>query len=172
MGSGRIDAVILVVNSEEFKAAIQRFLIRGFKQPSFHKAHVENMTVYFAVVGQDDDETSETLNIAIIAQSEMGAFGQANVVATAIKELNPKVFISMGVGWGISSEEKKAKMGDVMISHHIVEFSFDTKIKEDGTIETRSERPAAGKGIYARFSDAVRQWNFTRYFTGYLKIKR
>lgn len=159
---GRIDVIILTVNEEEFKAAVQKFIIRGPDPPPYAKANVGAVTVYFGCVGGPKDP----LSIGIIKQTKNGPFEQAFVASEAIQNLKPRAIISVGVGWGNSGKGfENSRLGDVMVSNTLVEFSDNAKVGEDGEILCRPERPHAGKLLSSRFAAAAlpRQWHFPWY---------
>lgn len=155
---GRLDILLLTVNQEEFKAAIQRFCI--LSGSGILKANVGQLTVYFGRVGQGDN-----LSFGIVNQAEMGPFPQFNVVTEAIEKLKPRAIVSVGVGWGNKgNDESTAAEGDVMVSQYLAEFTNNTKIYPDNVYHSRSEMPPAGKLVFARFQDLSQpgQWVFTR----------
>lgn len=148
------------MNDEEYKAVIQKFFVD--QGASIYEAIVKGQTMYFTGnIGADK------LGLAVIKQ-KMGGYHMANVVTDISKILRPRAIISVGVGWGnkqrLMAKNSNADFGDVMVSECVAEFTIDTKITQEGHLETRSHIPAAGTLLFNRFSSlaAPGRWEFCR----------
>lgn len=163
---GNLDVVFLTVNSEEFKATVHRFCVKPNNSESTHDLHLEkanvgSLTVYFGSFGADN------LRIGVVGH-KMGAEGQQRTVEKVLPMLNPRVIVSIGVGWGnpnLLAQEKPAYFGDVMVSETLVEFGKNTRVDSAKSFYSRCEQPLAGTELIRnRFMEASRtgQWKFER----------
>lgn len=162
---GRIDVVLVKANAAELSACLRRFCLPEIEDHPIPAANVDILVVYFGRVGTG----SRKLSVGVIKQPEIGAFSQAGVVTKAIENLRPRAIISIGVGWGnnsIQHDGKLARLGDVMVAKTIVEFTVNAKVGPDGSFYSRSEVPATGKLLAARFDAFAQpgQWRFPRYY--------
>lgn len=153
---GRLDVVLVTVTDEEYRAAIQRFFViphdfqpQGSKSLTIELANVGSLTVYF---GKLNPEQTDSLNFGLIHQPAIGAFTQFSVVSEVIKKLKPRAIVSVGIGWGNNTHSTiKLRVGDVMVSSSIQEFTANTRLGPDNRMHSRSEMPAAGTLLITRF---------------------
>lgn len=127
---------------------------------SVYKSNLHEVTVYFAEIGDPQDP----VHVGIV-QSDMGAYSQLEVVNTVIGVLQPRVVISIGVGWGnpfAIRGPKDPRFGDVMVSKTLLDFTNNARKGKDGRFVSRSEVPGADGLLVSRFRDAgqLRNWRF------------
>ena len=122
-----VDILLLTVKECEFLSCLS-FLNKGFVK-SYHK---KLGYVYFGDIGDD-----ERLKIAVlqITMGSSGAGGSLVAVPNAVPILRPKAVFC--VGFCGSLNEKKAKLGDVVVSSRLITYAFVKHTK--GGIEQRGD---------------------------------
>ena len=122
-----VDILLLTVKLCEFLSCLS-FLNKGFVK-SYHKTLGY---VYFGDIG--DDETL-TLKIAVlkIRMGSSGPGGSLVAVPNAVAILRPKAVFCVGFCGGLN--EKKAKLGDIVVSSKLITYAFVKHTK--GGIEER-----------------------------------
>lgn len=131
---GAVDVVLLVVNEAEFAAVSEKFLVLSQQRAT---AILEaGYYAYFGKVGQ--------LSFVVVKASNMGGYPQNVIVNIVVKNLKPKVIISVGVGWGHKAlvEEKGGALADVMVSKTVLDCANNFKETPE-KLELRDSAPAS-----------------------------
>ena len=135
-----IDILLLTVKDCEFLSCLD------YLSGRFKSYNLDLGWVYFGKIGNGDPK----LKIAVI-QCNMGSSGPQGstiVVPKAVRLLKPKAVICVGYCAGL--EEKKVKLGDVIISSKLSTYA-PTKVTKDKIIERGVQVPAS-----PRLSDLIR----------------
>ena len=121
-----VDILLLTVKDCEFLSCL------SFLNPGFYKSHHDNLGyVYFGCFG--DSETTK-LRIAVVKCHKGSTVpgGSAIVVKIAAKVLRPKAVFN--VGFCGCLDERKAKLGDVVVSAKLITYAHVT-VTADGIQE-------------------------------------
>lgn len=95
----------------------------------------------------------------MLARSGMGTEGvrgSSQTLADAIKRINPKIVIAVGIAFGVN--RKKQKIGDVLISNQIQQYGLQ-KVDKEGEIIPRGDRVPASAMLIDRCEDGALFWD-------------
>ena len=123
-----VDILLLTVKLCEFLSCLS-FLNKGFVK-SYHKTLGH---VYFGDIGDDAETLSLKIAVLKIKMGSSSPGGSLVVVPNAVPILRPKAVFCVGFCGGLN--EKKAKLGDVVVSSKLITYAFVKHTK--GEIEER-----------------------------------
>jgi nucleoside phosphorylase len=109
--------------------------------------HKNNLTYYYGIFGKYK---------AAHVQCDMGSLTRASSIATIIEAISifkPKVVVMVGIAFGI--DDKKQKIGDVLVSEAIIPYN-SKRVGRSKTI-SRSMMAPSSKRLLNRFKN-VRTW--------------
>ena len=136
-----IDILLLTVKECEF------FSCLSYLNPGFCRSYYKSLGyVYFGDIGEDETK----LKIAVI-QCSVGAAvpkGSAVVVPKAVQILGPKAVFCVGFCGGLN--DKKVKLGDVVISAKLITYA-PSKVTDNDVIERGVRVP-----VKTRVADLIR----------------
>ena len=143
-----IDALLVVVNTNEFKSTIKCF--DPVENNKIYRVDKGGATYYLGKMGA---------KFVLLARCQMGSIspgGSAQVVRTCIELWKPKAAIQLGVCF---AKSKKFAPGDVVVSEKLF-FYEDMRI---GTEEIwRGSKPDADSRLVSCFFHASQEWEFRR----------
>jgi nucleoside phosphorylase len=131
----KVDIAIITIREDEFNAVIQRFKPRPFHQPGKRSYGISNV--------QAKDGCHYT--VAIARCSEQGNDTSHKLASDMIRDLNPQIFLVVGIAGGVPHDE--FTLGDVIVSTRIHNLNVG-KQNEDGTITFNIQG-----GIHPRIGD-------------------
>lgn len=119
-----------------------------------------NQTYYLGILG---------VYKVVVIQSGMGSSGRNSSLVTTLRAIElwkPKAIIMVGIAFGINA--KKQRIGDVLVSSHIIPYE-NARLNKDDSIFYRSELPPASTLLVNRVKN-VREWNYQLTKTKNAKI--
>jgi nucleoside phosphorylase len=143
--------LILVVTATDLETRATHEKIKPLKgQNKILKVFEGDLTYYFGLLGN--------YKVAHV-QSSMGSLsrnGSIMTISTALKELNSRIVIAVGIAFGV--DEEKQNIGDVLISESVIPYNAKRVGKHD-TIQRGIEAPSS-KILLSRFKSIKTTWEF------------
>lgn len=93
-------------------------------------------------------------------ESKMGSSTMGGSIMTthqALLDWNPTIIIMVGIAFG--KDKKKQKIGDVLISQHVIQYQH-IKINKLGKIEARGDQHHCGLKLLNRFKSYHKDWHY------------
>lgn len=149
MIKSQISFLIVTATDIETREVLNNFSELPSEQGIIEVA-IANQTYYVGILG---------VYKVVLVQSKMGSTAPNSSLLTTLRAIevwNPKAILMVGIAFGI--DPKKQRIGDVLISSHIIPYE-NTRINKDDSRIYRSELPPASTLLINRIKN-VRDWDF------------
>lgn len=146
----QVDILLVTVNEHESEA-LHRLIKPMPDKDVILKASNDMLTYSIGVLGK---------YIVCHVESKMGSAtmgGSLMTMQQSLADWNPKIIVMVGIAFG--KDKKAQQIGDVLISHHIIQYQH-IKINKKGEIEARGDQHHCGLRLLDRFKSYRGGWHY------------